>query len=35
MKCVHNFVGESLYQATSSESNQNVKRVRVKLIGVG
>jgi len=35
MKCVQNFVGESLYQATSSESNKNVKRTRVKLIGVG
>jgi len=35
MKCVHNFVGESLYQATSSESHKNVKRVSVKLIEVG
>lgn len=35
MKCVQNFVGENLYHATSSESNKNMKRIRVELIGVG
>jgi hypothetical protein len=35
MKCVHNFVGENLYKATSSESNKNVKGTCVKMIVVG